>query len=172
MLEAFPFRYQAHWLAGVRAKLGIGPTGDDDADFALANDWLARLSAQSVDYTLAWRRLADAAEGNTAPLAALFADGADLSAWLDRWTARCAAETTTPPGVRAHAMRLVNPIYIPRNHVVEEALAAASDDGNLALFDRLVEVLLRPFEERPGLRHYATPAPPEVTASYRTFCGT
>ena len=171
VLETFPFRYQTHWLAGARAKLGIGTSGDEDGDFALANDWLALLFAQSVDYTLAWRRLADAAEGNTVPLSALFTDGAALSAWLDRWSARCASESTGP-GARAHAMRLVNPIYIPRNHVVEEALSAASDDGNLDAFDRLVEVVTHPFEERPGLHHYATPAPPEVTASYRTFCGT
>src|SRR5688572_1680297 len=96
VLETFPFRYQAHWLAGVRAKLGIGTSGDDDGDFALANDWLALLFAQSVDYTLAWRRLADAAEGNTVPLSALFTDGVALSAWLDRWSARCASEPTGP----------------------------------------------------------------------------
>jgi uncharacterized protein YdiU (UPF0061 family) len=69
-------------------------------------------------------------------------------------------------------MRLTNPIYIPRNQIVEEALAAASDDGDLDGFDRLVEVVARPFEERPGLDRYAAPAPPEVTAGYRTFCGT
>jgi uncharacterized protein YdiU (UPF0061 family) len=171
VLETFPFRYQKHWLAGARAKLGIGPGGDEDADFALANDWLELLFAQSVDYTLAWRRLADAAEGNTVPLLALFKEGAALSAWLDRWSARCATEPTAP-GARAHAMRLVSPIYIPRNHIVEDALTAASDDGDLDAFDRLVEVLAHPFEERPGLEHYATPAPADVTARYRTFCGT
>jgi uncharacterized protein YdiU (UPF0061 family) len=171
VLETFPLRYQAHWLAGARAKLGIGTNGDEDVDFALANDWLALLFAQSVDYTLAWRRLADAAAGNTVPLSALFTDGTALSAWLDRWFARCASESTGPRA-RAHSMRLVNPIYIPRNHIVEEARSAASDHGDLGAFDRLVEVVTHPFEERPELQHYATPAPPEVTASYRTFCGT
>ena len=170
VLEAFPFRYQAHWLAGVRHKLGIGD-GDEDADFALANDWLALLFAQSVDYTLAWRRLADAAEGNTVALSALFSDGAGLSAWLKRWAVRCATESTAP-GARAEAMRLANPIYIARNQIVEEALTAASDDGDLDAFNRLLDVLARPFEERPGLERYAMPAPPEVTAGYRTFCGT
>ena len=171
VLETFPFRYQTHWLAGARTKLGIGPSGDEDADFALANDWLALLFAQSVDHTLAWRRLADAAEGHTVPLSALFTDAAALAGWLDRWSERCATEPTAPSG-RAQAMRLVNPIYIPRNHIVEDALTAASDDGDLDAFDRLVEVLTHPFEERPGLEPYATPAPPAVTANYRTFCGT
>ena len=69
-------------------------------------------------------------------------------------------------------MNRVNPLYIPRNHRVEEALAAASDRGDLELFERLLDVVANPFEERPGLEIYAQPATPEATASYRTFCGT
>jgi uncharacterized protein YdiU (UPF0061 family) len=170
VLEAFPFRYQAHWLAGVRKKLGIG-NGDEDADFALANDWLALLFAQSVDYTLAWRRLADAAGGNRGALFSLFANDSALSPWMERWDSRCAMESTAP-AARAEAMRLANPIYIPRNQIVEEALTAASDDGELEPFNQLLDVLAHPFEERPGLDRYALPASPEVTAGYRTFCGT
>jgi uncharacterized protein YdiU (UPF0061 family) len=170
VLEAFPLRYQAHWLTGVRKKLGIG-NGDEDADFALANDWLALLFAQSVDYTLAWRRLADAAGGNRAALFSLFATDSALSPWMERWASRCATESTAPDA-RAEAMRLANPIYIPRNQIVEEALTAASDDGELEPFNQLLDVLAHPFEERPGLDRYALPASPEVTAGYRTFCGT
>jgi serine/tyrosine/threonine adenylyltransferase len=171
VLETFPFRYQAHWLAGVRAKLGIGSGGDEEADVALANDWLALLFAQSVDYTLAWRRLADTAEGGTVGLLALFRDSAPVVAWLDRWNARCAAESMSP-AARATAMRRVSPLYVPRNQRVEEALAAASDENDLTLFDRLVDAVSHPFDVRPGLDAYATSAPPEVTANYRTFCGT
>ena len=67
-------------------------------------------------------------------------------------------------------MDRVNPLYIARNHLVEEALAAATA-GDLEPFDRLVDVLARPFEERPGLEAYAEPAPPTF-GPYRTFCGT
>jgi uncharacterized protein YdiU (UPF0061 family) len=67
-------------------------------------------------------------------------------------------------------MDRVNPVYIPRNHRVEEALAAATA-GDMEPFDRLVEVLARPFDERPGLERYTTPAPPG-DGCYRTFCGT
>ena len=67
-------------------------------------------------------------------------------------------------------MDRVNPIYIPRNHLVEEALAAATA-GDLEPFRRLVDVLAAPFEERPGLEAFAAPAPPSFGA-YRTFCGT
>jgi uncharacterized protein YdiU (UPF0061 family) len=67
-------------------------------------------------------------------------------------------------------MDRVNPVYIPRNHQMEEALAAASA-GDLGPFGRLLDVLAQPFNERPGLEPYAAPAPPSFGA-YRTFCGT
>ena len=68
------------------------------------------------------------------------------------------------------AMDRVNPVYIPHNHQVEGALAAASD-GDPGPFRRLLDVLADPFDERPGLEPYATPAPPSF-GRYRTFCGT
>ena len=69
-------------------------------------------------------------------------------------------------------MRRVNPLVIPRNHRVEEALAAAYDDGDLAPFERLLDALRRPYDEAPDRARYAEPAPAAVTACYRTFCGT
>ena len=69
-------------------------------------------------------------------------------------------------------MRRTSLIYIARNHRVEEALAAATADGDLEPFNRLLDVLAKPFDERPGLEDYASPAPPEITAGYQTFCGT
>ena len=69
-------------------------------------------------------------------------------------------------------MRNVNPIYIPRNHLVEDALTAASDDGDLNLFEKLLSVIEHPFDERPELEEYAKPAPSQFTACYKTFCGT
>jgi uncharacterized protein YdiU (UPF0061 family) len=70
----------------------------------------------------------------------------------------------------AAAMDRVNPVYIPRNHQVEEALTAATA-GDLAAFHRLVDVVTRPFEQRPGLDDYAEPAPPGC-APHVTYCGT
>ena len=67
-------------------------------------------------------------------------------------------------------MDRVNPAYIPRNHLVEEALAAATG-GNTGPLERLMEALAAPFDERPGLERYAAPAP-ESFGPYRTFCGT
>lgn len=168
VIDAFPGRYAAGWLEGARAKLGL--SGADGDDQALATDWLALLAAGQVDFTLAWRRLGEAAAGDAAPLAALFAEPAGLTAWLARWRRR-AERDGRPGGERRAAMHRVNPLYIPRNHRVEEALAAA-EDGDLAPFERLLEVVSRPFDEHPGWEGFAEPASREVTARYRTFCGT
>jgi uncharacterized protein YdiU (UPF0061 family) len=174
VLEAFPGLYQECLLRGQRAKLGLQAVAgaSDAADSALANDWLALLQQQSVDFTLGWRRLADAAEGNDAPLLALFAQPQPLREWLARWRARWTAGEAVPPAARAAAMRTVSPWIIPRNHRVEEALEAASERGELGPFERLLAALRRPFEERPEDAAYAEPAPAAVTACYQTFCGT
>jgi uncharacterized protein YdiU (UPF0061 family) len=68
-------------------------------------------------------------------------------------------------------MDRVNPVYVPRNHLVEEALAAATA-GDMEPFQRLVAVLAEPFERRAGLERYAEPATPSFDSAYRTFCGT
>ena len=155
VIAAFPARYRRHLLRGQRAKLGLrrGEPDDDAADAALAEDWLTLLHAERVDFTLGWRRLADAAAGDEAPLRALFADTRAPDAWLARWRARCASEDDGEHGSamagieRAGAMRSVNPGVIPRNHRVEEALAAASDEGDLAPFERLLDALRQPYDE-------------------------
>ncbi len=148
VIDGFMARYQWHWLSGLRAKLGLAGKVEhgDSVDTALGESWLDLLHAQQVDYTLAWRRLADAAEGNESPLRALFPGQPGLDRWLERWRVRCAAEDADA-GVgrcRAEAMRRVNPWLIPRNHRVEEALSAASEEGDLAPFGRVLNALGRP----------------------------
>ncbi|GGN44617.1 UPF0061 protein [Deinococcus daejeonensis] len=169
VIDAFPAWFEAALLAGQRAKLGL--QDEDPGDRALADDWLALLRAQRVDFTLGWRRLADAAEGNEGPLRALFTDPQAPGAWLERWRARAGREGR-PAADWAAGLRRVNPAVIPRNHRVEEALAAASDHGDLGPFQQLLAAVRRPFEETPGQAAYLDPAPAAVTACYRTFCGT
>jgi uncharacterized protein YdiU (UPF0061 family) len=181
VLDDFPRWYQGELLRGQRAKLGLqrAEADDDAADQALADDWLALLQAQRVDFTLAWRRLADAAGGDEAPLRALFDDAGAPDAWLARWRERCASEVAGARSsdvavdpARAARMRRVSPWVIPRNHRVEEALSAASRDDDLGPFERLLDAIRDPFDETPENARYAEPADPDVTAGYRTFCGT
>jgi serine/tyrosine/threonine adenylyltransferase len=175
VIDEFPVWHAAALLQGQRAKLGLQRADDDAADAVLAADWLALLHQQRADFTLAWRRLADAAAGDANPLRALLAEHTAANAWLERWRSRCAQEDGGIEGAgaaRAARMRRVNPWIIPRNHRVEEALAAASAADDLGPFHRLLAVLVRPYEEVPGSGPYAEPAPAEVTAGYQTFCGT
>jgi uncharacterized protein YdiU (UPF0061 family) len=178
-IDGFSESYRRHWLDGTRAKLGLSGSVDDGdrVDAALVEDWLGLLQTKKVDYTLAWRRLVDAAAGREAALRALFADAQSFDAWMTRWQARCAAEDVKllpsgHAGTRDERMRRVNPWLIPRNHRVEEALAAASDAGNLAPFDQMIEALRQPYVERSETSRFAEPAPDAFMKTFRTFCGT
>ncbi len=179
VIDAFPAMFDAQWRRGQRAKLGL--LHEDSSDATLADDWLALLHAHGADFTLGWRRLADAAAGDDAPLRALFGPSQSADAWLARWRGRCAADDAAPAaadgvaiaaGERASRMKAVNPFVIPRNHRVEEALAAASDRDDLAPFEQLLAAVRRPYDDAAELALYAEPAPAVVTARYRTFCGT
>jgi serine/tyrosine/threonine adenylyltransferase len=166
VIDAFPGWHADSLREGRRAKLGLGDSVEDAVVDALAEDFLSLLHAQGVDFTLAWRRLADAAAGDESPLRALFTEPAALDGWTARWRSCLRGDGD------AARMRRANPWIIPRNHRVEEVLAAASDDADLAPFERLLAALLRPFDDGPELAPYAEPAPADVTAAYRTFCGT
>ena len=166
-LETYPDRFRGHWSAGMRAKLGL--TEADDVTGALIDDLLSLLHAQAVDYTSAFRALAALLRGNADRARSLFADGAAFDAWAARWREQLAHQGSDPDET-ARAMDRVNPAYIPRNHLVEEALAAATA-GDLDPFERLLGVVARPFDERPALELYAAPAPGGL-GPYRTFCGT
>jgi uncharacterized protein YdiU (UPF0061 family) len=167
VLQSFPGRYDQYWDHGIRTKLGVADAPRSDG--ALIGDLLALLHAQRVDFTSCFRALSSAVRGDTAPARSLFAKPCAFDAWAERWRAQLSSQPSEPRAI-AEAMDRVNPVYIPRNHQMEEALAAASA-GDLGPFERLLDVLARPFEERPGLEPYATPAPPSF-GSYRTFCGT
>jgi uncharacterized protein YdiU (UPF0061 family) len=160
-LGRFRPQYGAAWSAGMRAKLGLPEGLDAAVTAALADDLLTLLRDNSVDHTSFFRSLGAAARGDAEPARRLVLDLAAFDAWAQRWRA-------LQPD--ADLMDRTNPAYIPRNHLVEEALTAAHS-GDLAPLERLLEVLARPFEERPGLERYAAP-PPGGSARYVTFCGT
>lgn len=179
IVEEFPGLIAERLLAGWRAKLGIrAPEGpDDQSDAELVDAWLDLLHAGKVDFTNANRALGDAAFGEDAALRALFPDTNGLDSWLSNWRARlerddAGRDPASAAAERAARMDAVNPLYIARNHLVEEALAAASDFGDLAPLHALLEVVRHPFAPLPGRERYAEPAPREVTACYQTFCGT
>jgi uncharacterized protein YdiU (UPF0061 family) len=157
-LEAFSSHYADAWRAFMRAKLGVGAEVSDETTAALATDFLALLDDNRADFTSSFRALASVARGEEPPAPFNSTEGKE---WITRWLA-------VQPD--ADAMNRVNPVYIPRNHVVEEALQAATD-GDLAPVRSLLAVLERPFDERPGLERF-TDAAPESFGRYVTYCGT
>jgi uncharacterized protein YdiU (UPF0061 family) len=167
VLESFPDRYHDYWLRGMRAKLGLADGHRDNA--ALIDDLLALMHKQRVDFSACFRALSASVRGDAEPPRSLFTEPAAFDAWSGRWRARLSSAASDPVEVAA-AMDGVNPIYIPRNHHVEHALAAATA-GDLQPFQRLLDVLAQPFHERPGLEAFAGPAPPSF-GEYQTFCGT
>src|SRR5688500_9296236 len=165
VVHGFPETYERYWLKGMRAKLGL--VSEDEDDVNLAAGFLAAMEGKNVDYTLAFRYLADAALGKEEPIRALFTDPSAYDLWSGHWRARLARETIAPLE-RAQAMRRINPAFIPRNHRVEEALSAAVERGDYGTFETLLRILSRPFDDQPAFAAFAEP-PPEGQGHYRTF---
>ncbi len=169
ILDGFGDRFRSEWAAGMRSKLGLLPVvdgaddEDDEDDEPLLRSLVETLQEHRLDYTTFFRSLAAELRGEAA-VPAVAAD------WVATWRDRVAAEGRDPVEVAA-AMDAVNPIYIPRNHLVDEALAAA-ESGDMDPFNTLLTVLADPFTRRDGLDRYADPAPEDFDRSFRTFCGT
>jgi len=155
-LETFRPQYSAAWSAGMRAKLGLGNDVPEDAVAPLVEELPGLLQQEHLDYTSFFRNLIRPAD---APRQ--FVVLTALDAWRQRWQSL---------GPDAALMNRANPVYIPRNHLVEESLEAATS-GDLDPLQRLLHAVTRPYDERPGLERYAAPAP-ENFGRYRTFCGT
>ena len=165
VVNAFAGRYEHHWLKGMRTKLGL--VSEEEADLNLAADFLRSMEGNHVDYTLAFRYLADAVLGQEERVRALFADPSAYDLWSKHWRARLAREEAAP-SERVQAMRRANPAFIPRNHRIEEALSSAVERGDYAPFETLLKILSRPFDHQPEFAAFAEP-PPEGYGHYRTF---
>jgi uncharacterized protein YdiU (UPF0061 family) len=155
-LGSFGNQYSAAWSAGMQAKLGLS-----DSDTSLVGELVTQLQQSHVDYTSFFVALGAAARGDAEPARGLFLDLVAFDAWLEGWREL---------GPDADLMDRVNPVYIPRNHLVEEALGAATD-GDLDPLVELLGAVSDPYRRRSGLERYAEPAPVDFGA-YQTFCGT
>ncbi|MGI1661287.1 protein adenylyltransferase SelO [Palleronia sp. KMU-117] len=160
-VHGFAPRFQTEWTQVFRRKLGLATAEDGDA--ALAHGLLEAMAAGRADFTLTFRGLADGSA------AAAFADPAPYHAWEGGWIARLAREGATPE-TRATALAAANPAIHPRNHRIEEAIAAAVD-GDLDPFERLLATLAHPFETTPDARRLGHPPAPGDEVR-QTFCGT
>jgi len=167
-ISVFLETYQQNWLKGMCKKIGF--TAVQVNDFDLIQKLLNLMQAEKVDFTLMFRALSDAVSGEHEVLRNLFNRSLNFDEWILLWKQRAAKEKLNPEK-RTELMNSVNPIYIPRNHLVEAALQAAEQDSNYEPFETLMMVLEKPFKKREGLEEYAEPAPLE-SGPYKTFCGT
>ena len=164
-LGAFQGRYAQALIAGMRRKLGLFT--EEDGDGGLAQDLLNVMADGQADFTLTFRRLDPESDADVRPL---FSNPEAYDGWAARWRERLAREPLDA-ATRRPAMQAVNPAYIPRNHRVEAALAAAIEREDFAPFEELLKVLARPYEERPAFASYAEP-PAADQRVCQTFCGT
>jgi uncharacterized protein YdiU (UPF0061 family) len=170
VIKAYGERFHAFWLQGMRGKIGLASA--EDGDLELVQALLALMQAQGADFTLAFRRLSALAGDPEAEAAFVssFREPAAAVEWLAQWRERLARDAQAP-GERAAAMKRVNPAFIARNHRVEQAIEAAVEDGDFSLFEALLAVLSKPYEEQPAFAAYMDPPKPEERV-LQTFCGT
>jgi serine/tyrosine/threonine adenylyltransferase len=163
MLHGFQLKYHSYWLAGMRAKLGLFEESAED--FTLFSDLLNCMHKHHLDYTNTFRDLATGAieQSNVC-------QESDFKDWYTRWQKRLAEQTATNEEARK-LMLATNPAVIPRNHLVEAALASATTKGDLRPLEQLLSVLATPFEALPEDSIYRMPAP-AYDRVYQTFCGT
>ncbi|MEN9827285.1 MAG: hypothetical protein RI953_3030 [Pseudomonadota bacterium] len=163
-LEGFADQYNDAWLNGMRSKLGLFDSEEEDS--ILVTEFLGLLYKNKSDYTNSFRALTHYSTGF--PDAPLFAS-AEFAAWNQKWSERRNKQHKSEKYV-VELMRRHNPNVIARNHRVEEALSAG-ERGDLAPMERLLKVLASPFEDSAEHTEFSREPGPEFNG-YKTFCGT
>jgi uncharacterized protein YdiU (UPF0061 family) len=166
-LESFPAVFKNAHLECMTKKIGI-PSGKE-SDEPIVNALLDLLRTEKVDYTLSFRHLRSAADGSDGSFLNLFSDTAAAAAWINRWRSHLVSEGIDTK-TAGETMRKANPVFIPRNHRIEEVIEAGRR-GDFEPFRRLHEILQRPFDEKAADEAYELPpGPHEIVQA--TFCGT
>lgn len=162
-LKSFSQRYEEKWHAMMGKKLGLFDSEAEDD--ALIADLLTWMHEHNADYTNTFRDLI----GGTAPTDAIYRNE-DFIHWHQRWLARL-EKNNKPQASSWCLMRNHNPAVIPRNHLVEQALSAASEQQNLAPAHALLDALSSPYADRDKEDFYRQP-PAAGEQVLNTFCGT
>ncbi len=170
-IDLFPEQFQSAYLQRMRTKLGLLTELEDDAQ--LIQDLLELMQTERTDYTLTFRLLSDLAGPDGLEkhsVSGLIKLPNRFSEWLERWTTRMQTEDSDLTAIQT-LMYANNPVFIPRNHLLEEVIAAATTESNLLPFEKLMDVLSHPFDYQDDLKRYALP-PRKDQVVRQTFCGT
>ena len=170
-INTYPQHYDHYWLKGMAAKIGLSDAIDSDRD--LINSLLECMAENKADFTLTFYHLSGAladSAANDQVVRALFEKPEAFDSWAKDWRERLITEQSSNEARQAQ-MHSVNPLYIPRNHLVESVIRAAEDHQDFQPFYELLEVLKQPYTEQAGKEKFAQP--PEAKEVVRqTFCGT
>jgi uncharacterized protein YdiU (UPF0061 family) len=166
-IEVFKLEFEANFSEKLYSKLGIFNKKDEDEK--LLESFIALMQSNKADFTLSFRFLTDILSANDkSRFVDLFEDKEGLDDWLNAWQQRLASEDHLE---LSEKMNKINPIYIPRNFLVEEMIEKAHLEKDFSYFEKLLAVLEEPFIEKPELESYAY-APQQKESQYQTFCGT
>lgn len=172
IIESFEHRFQHHWRSGMRRKLGLNRAGREEADDELILDLLNAMQENALDYTLTFRALSSKLKpGDDQKLHAnVLESWQEKDQWLDRWNARLQEEGRSFNKI-ATEMDRVNPLFIPRNHRIEEVIKKAVEGQDYSLMHEFLKVLSDPFTMRENDDYWSLP-PKLDERVYQTFCGT
>jgi uncharacterized protein YdiU (UPF0061 family) len=170
IIEEFSNKFSAYWLRGMRGKLGLVTACKEDT--FIVQQLLDLMQKHGADYTIVFRQLCDAVnrKSNIGKLTKIFSGDSLWVDWLARWHQRLEKETRAPEEI-AESMRCINPIFIPRNHLIEQAINSAVEKNDFSPMDTLQELLATPYSDQPSYSEYANSPKPEERI-YQTFCGT
>jgi uncharacterized protein YdiU (UPF0061 family) len=168
-LDEYPKLYQGAYRQGMASKLGLSTLAPEDDGIAI--DLLELMAKEQADFTLAFRRLADLAQADHGPgVNDLFDFPPSFAGWLERWRQHVDQDSGDLKE-RQVEMNRANPAFIPRNHLVAEAIDSAVNNEDFGPFNTLVDLLEKQRDYDPDLARFATPPRPEQVVS-KTFCGT
>ena len=171
VLEQFPEQFEEYWMSGMCKKIGLIKSRKS-GDRGLVEQLLNIMQKHQADYTLVFRKLSDVLDPNSDVniLASLFSGNLEISNWVKTWRLRLAQETDDLIQIGSR-MKETNPLFIPRNHLVEGAIKVAMENDDLTEMKRLCKILMHPYCEQPNSVRFMQPPKPEEKV-FQTFCGT
>ena len=160
VIDTFEKKYEKKWLGMMRSKIGLAD--EDEKDKFLILDLLTWMHQNKVDYTNTFCHLMNFQTQND-----IVYENNEFSDWKKRWQERLSQNSSSEKYI--NLMRSVNPIVIPRNHIVEDALKKANQ-GNFEPINNFLKILSSPYTDQKHITEYQIPS--QSDENYQTFCGT
>ena len=153
--------YQEYFYKEFGGKLGLETI--NSKNIKLIENYLKILQSESIDFTLSFRHLSKVVDKSIAIKDSVFGKSKDFSTWYKSWKKEINVADISKE------MNLKNPCYIPRNHLIEDALENAIN-GDMKKINLINILLSKPFTEKNGFEEYMLPSSSDY--QYVTYCGT